>query len=381
MSNEINNTTFEQLGISPISNLNLVCQAQLPDYLGKDKTEISKARAKLRKELKGLGMTSLCPKEVISKVPGVTPIGTTGYRLPIAGGGTVDVTLGRTMYYTAPALARLLAGMEQIEVKAERYDSVAVAGLQVFNNPEFGRVRVILRNGEPWFVLKDVCGVLGMDTSKIKQVSDRLDADEKGRYQIPTPGGTQETWVINESGLYNVILRSDKPKAKPFRKWVTSEVLPSIRKHGMYATDQLLNDPDLAIAAFTALKEERNKNATLTAKVQTLNYQIEEDRPKVALADSIISSKDTMKLGDFAKVISKRGGIQIGRNTLFKWMREEGILQKQSTIPYQNYLTAGYFEVAEVIKYGHIVKVLYITGKGQAYIHNRLLKSFAKSHS
>lgn len=95
-------------------------------------------------------------------------------------------------------------------------------------------VRTIQRDGEPWFVLKDVCQILEMDTTQLKKVSDRLDADEKGRTQITTPGGLQETWIINESGLYNVILRSDKPEAKPFRKWVTSEVLPSIRKHGTY---------------------------------------------------------------------------------------------------------------------------------------------------
>lgn len=93
-------------------------------------------------------------------------------------------------------------------------------------------VRTIEMNGEPWFVLKDVCKVLAMDVTQLKKTADRLDADEKGRTQITTPGGVQETWVINESGLYNVILRSDKPEAKPFRKWVTSEVLPTIRKHG-----------------------------------------------------------------------------------------------------------------------------------------------------
>jgi len=97
-------------------------------------------------------------------------------------------------------------------------------------------VRTIQRDGEPWFVLKDVCQILEMDTTQLKKLSDRLDADEKGRTQITTPGGLQETWIINESGLYNVILRSDKPEAKPFRKWVTSEVLPSIRKHGVYMT-------------------------------------------------------------------------------------------------------------------------------------------------
>lgn len=101
--------------------------------------------------------------------------------------------------------------------------------MQVFNYRN-NEVRTVERDGEPWFVLKDVCSVLGLDTTQLKKVADRLDPDEKGRNLIPTPGGNQETWIINESGLYHVILRSDKPEAKPFRKWVTSEVLPSIRK-------------------------------------------------------------------------------------------------------------------------------------------------------
>ena len=108
--------------------------------------------------------------------------------------------------------------------------------LQVFDYNS-NKVRTVEQDGEPWFVLKDVCQVLGMDTAQLKKVANRLDADEKGRTQITTPGGEQDTWIINESGLYSVILRSDKPEAKPFRKWVTSEVLPSIRRHGSYAAD------------------------------------------------------------------------------------------------------------------------------------------------
>ena len=113
--------------------------------------------------------------------------------------------------------------------------------LQIFKYQD-SEVRTIEMNGEPWFVLKDVCKVLAMDVTQLKKTADRLDADEKGRTQITTPGGVQETWVINESGLYNVILRSDKPEAKPFRKWVTSEVLPTIRKHGAYMTPETLQE-------------------------------------------------------------------------------------------------------------------------------------------
>lgn len=136
--------------------------------------------------------------------------------------------------------------------------------IQVFNYQSH-EVRTVELNGEPWFVLKDVCAVLGLGT--VSKVADRLDADEKGMNQIHTPGGMQDVTVINESGLYNVILRSDKPEAKPFRKWVTSEVLPSIRKHGAYMTPQKIEEallnPDTIISLAQQLKEEKAKTAKL----------------------------------------------------------------------------------------------------------------------
>lgn len=123
------------------------------------------------------------------------------------------------------------------------------------------KVRTLEKDGEPWWVLADVCKVL--ELSSPHKVADRLEADEKGRNLIPTPGGMQNVTVINESGLYAVILRSDKPQAKPFRKWVTSEVLPSIRKHGAYMTEQTLeravSDPDFLIQIATQIKEEQAK--------------------------------------------------------------------------------------------------------------------------
>ena len=140
--------------------------------------------------------------------------------------------------------------------------------LQIFNyNSKI--IRTVQRDGEIWFVLRDVCQVL--DLGSPHKVADRLDTDEKGRNLIPTPGGDQETTIINESGLYHVILRSDKPEAKPFRKWVTSEVLPSIRRHGLYATpdtiEKMLADPDTAIKLLTTLKVERSKRQALEAEL------------------------------------------------------------------------------------------------------------------
>ena len=136
--------------------------------------------------------------------------------------------------------------------------------IQVFEY-QSNKVRTVDMDGAPWFVLKDVCEVLGLGNSRM--VSDRLDEDEKGVSKIDTLGGVQNVTIINESGLYNVILRSDKPEAKPFRKWVTSEVLPSIRKHGAYMTPQKIEEallnPDTIISLAQQLKEEKTKTAKL----------------------------------------------------------------------------------------------------------------------
>lgn len=116
-----------------------------------------------------------------------------------------------------------------------------MANIQVFEYQN-NKIRTVDVDGEAWFVLKDVCDILHMDTSKLKQVADRLDDDEKGRYSVPTPGGEQATWIINESGLYHVILRSDKPEAAPFRRWVTNDVLPAIRKTGSYMMPKMTKE-------------------------------------------------------------------------------------------------------------------------------------------
>lgn len=143
-----------------------------------------------------------------------------------------------------------------------------MSNIQVFEYQN-NKVRTVDVDGEAWFVLKDVCDVLHMDTSKIKQVADRLDDDEKGRYSVPTPGGEQATWIINESGLYHVILRSDKPEAAPFRRLVTNDVLPAIRKTGSYNAPQLTRSQLLAtalIAAHEELEEKDKQIAELTPK-------------------------------------------------------------------------------------------------------------------
>ena len=141
--------------------------------------------------------------------------------------------------------------------------------LQIFNYDGIHGVRTVIKENDPYFVLKDTCDILGI--SNANNVATRLDEDEKGIHPIDTPGGVQQMIVINESGLYNVILRSDKLEAKQFRKWITGEVLPSIRKHGMYAKDELLDNPELLLDIITKYKAERDRNKFLETEVKLLS--------------------------------------------------------------------------------------------------------------
>lgn len=239
-------------------------------------------------------------------------------------------------------------------------------------------IRTIQKDGEPWWVLSDVCKVL--ELSSPHKVADRLEADEKGRNLIPTLGGMQEMTTVNESGLYAVILRSDKPQAKPFRRWVTSEVLPSIRKHGAYMTDQTLEQaltsPDFLIQLATQLKEEKEQRKQLEAKV-------EQDKPKVLFADSVSASKSSILVGELAKIL-KQNGVDTGQFRLFAWLHENGYLIKREgsdyNMPTQKSAEMGLFEVKRTIithSDGHITtnKTPKVTGKGQVYFINKFMNA------
>ena len=256
-----------------------------------------------------------------------------------------------------------------------------MSDLQIFNY-QSNEVRTIQKNGEPWFVLKDVCQVLGIGNSRM--AADRLDPDEKGVSQIDTPGGKQEMTCINESGLYNVILRSDKPEAKPFRKWVTSEVLPAIRRHGAYMTpetiEKALTDPDTIIQLATTLKEERAARLALEAQAQA-------DKPKVLFADAVATSKTSILIGELAKLISQNG-ISIGQNRLFAWMRDNGYLIRRKgsdyNMPTQRSMELCLFEIKETVVAhadGHTStnKTPKVTGKGQQYFINLFLAPSAQA--
>lgn len=247
--------------------------------------------------------------------------------------------------------------------------------LQVFSY-EGKEVRTIQRDGEPWWILKDVCEVLEISNSRM--VAERLDVDEKGVSIIDTLGGKQELTVISESGLYNVILLSRKPEAKHFKRWVTHEVLPQIRRHGAYITtsklEEIMNDPDSWIKLLTALKEERQEK-------ERLKLQSAQDKPKVVFADAVSVSEGTILIGELAKIL-KGNGIDIGQNRLFERLRQDGFLIKRKgtdyNAPTQKAMELGLFRVKETAithSDGHVTisKTTKVTGKGQQYFINYFL--------
>lgn len=235
------------------------------------------------------------------------------------------------------------------------------------------QVRTTMVDGEPYFVGKDVATILGYSNQR-DALAKHVDEEDKGVAKCDTLGGKQNLTVINESGLYSLILFSKLPQAKEFKHWVTSEVLPSIRKHGMYAVDSLLDDPDFAIATFQRLKEEREQRKALEVKMK-------EQKPLVNFANAVSTSEDSILIGDFAKLMSQNG-VKIGQNRLFEWLRQKGFLISRKgdswNMPKQEYLDKGLFEVKEstVKASGGLVKLYRttkITGKGQVYFSNLIL--------
>lgn len=243
--------------------------------------------------------------------------------------------------------------------------------IQIFKNKQFGEVRAIEINGEPWLVGKDVTEILGYQNAS-KALSDHVDEDDKLNNESLSSLGQRGGWLINESGLYSLILSSKLPQAKQFKKWVTAEVLPSIRKHGGYFKGQE-----------TMTDEELLSKALLVAKSQIdeKNKQIEQMRPKEIFADAVATSKTSILIGELAKML-RQNGVEIGQNRLFTWLRDNGYLIKRNgtdyNMPTQSAMEKGLFEIKETVishSDGHstVNKTPKVTGKGQQYFINKFL--------
>lgn len=209
--------------------------------------------------------------------------------------------------------------------------------LKIWNYNNSAEVRTVMIDNEPWFVLVDVCKIL--EIARGSKVAERLEEDEVRQTSLTDSLGRQQnTTVINESGLYSVILRSDKPQAKPFRKWVTAEVLPSIRKHGLYATEELLNNPDFMIQALTALKEEREKRKSLETENAQQKQIIGELKPRADYTDRILSNKGLVTITQIAKDYGMSG------RKMNKLLEDLHVQYKQSGqwLLYADYHDKGY---------------------------------------
>lgn len=249
-------------------------------------------------------------------------------------------------------------------------------GLQIFTY-NGNEVRTVQKDGEPWWVLKDVCEVLGI--SKYRDTAARLEDDERELIRVDTLGGAQEMLCVNESGLYNVILRSDKPEAKPFRKWVTSEVLPSIRRHGAYMTPETLEaailNPDLLIRLCTALKDEQDKNKALQAANSTLAVDNQIMKPKADYFDEIV---DRSLLTNFRETAKQ---LQIKEKEFIRFLLDRKYIYRDKKGKIQPYAdkNSGLFEVKEFVneKTGFSSTQTVITPKGRETFRLLFLKAGA----
>lgn len=260
---------------------------------------------------------------------------------------------------------------------------VKMNDIKSFSSAEFGTVRTVEINNEPYFVGKDVAEILGYSNAS-KAVIDRVDTDDKLTSQFSNSGQNRDMTVINESGLYSLILGSKLPTAKKFKHWVTSEVLPSIRKHGAYMTDntieQAITNPDFLIKLATELKTEKQKRELLERKVVT-------DKPKVLFANAVSVANTSILIGELAKIL-KQNGVNIGQNRLFEWLRTNGyLISRQGTdrnMPTQRAMEIGLFEIKETVVAhadGHttISKTPKVTGRGQVYFVNKFIGGTANA--
>ena len=254
--------------------------------------------------------------------------------------------------------------------------SYTMNNISTFNNPAFGSVRAVSVNDEPYFVGKDVAEILGYERPT-DAVRKRVDPDDRGVAKMETPSGVQEMTIINESGLYSLILSSKLPKAKEFKRWVTAEVLPAIRKTGGY-----VNDTAQFVESYFGQLEPSQKHALtmMFDESKRMSAQLKEQAPKVLFANAVETAHNSILIGDLAKII-RQNGVDIGQKRLFEWLRQNGYLIKDGqskNMPTQKAMEMSLFEVKESTINNpdgsvRITRTTKVTGKGQTYFVKKFL--------
>ncbi len=249
--------------------------------------------------------------------------------------------------------------------------------IKIFENEEFGKIRTVIKDGEPWFVGKDIAQILGYSDVN-KAIAMHIDnEDKKLNDKTSSSFGQRGATLINESGLYSLVLSSKMPRAKEFRRWVTSEILPTIRKTGGYVANE-----DMFIENYLPFLDEPYQNLfrLQMMAINQLNERIRHDQPLVEFANQVSDTTNLIDMNAMAKLAVEEN-IPIGRNRLFKWLRKKGILMSDN-LPYQKYIENGYFAVKEtVFETQSMMKThqqTLVTGKGQRYVIGRLKKEWAQ---
>lgn len=249
--------------------------------------------------------------------------------------------------------------------------------IQIFNNPKFGQIRTISKDGEPWFVGKDVAAVLGYQNGS-RDINRHVGEEDRIKSMVFDGNQNKETIIINESGLYSLIMGSKLDSAKQFKKWVTSEVLPTIRKTGGYVN----NTAQFVDTYFPQLDGAQKQTISMMLdETKRLGELIEKQKPKVLFAEAVSSSPDTITIGELAKFL-KQNGVKTGRDRLFQTLRDEGFLMKTGSdrnIPTQRSMERGLFEIKETVIHDSAGNPLTrrtakVTGKGQQYFLKRFLE-------
>lgn len=261
------------------------------------------------------------------------------------------------------------------------------AGIMAFENADFGRIRAVSENGEPWFVASDVSEVLGYRTAY--DMTRNLFEDEKGTQIVRTPGGNQQMAIVNEPGFYHAVMQrrsswvkndDARHRVEAFQRWVTHEVLPAIRRDGGYMAAKPDETPEETMARALRIADETMRRQK--ERIESLSSANAEMRPKALFADAVAASESTCLVGELAKML-RQNGVEIGQNRLFDWLRERGYLGKggsNSNVPTQASMDMGLFRIKETAvthSDGRVTinRTPKVTGKGQAYFVNRFIEA------